>query len=60
MSSETSRQSLKAYLQLETAHKLLHKTLKALEEDATEDEVLRRVDEVSGCLAVARKLLKTS
>jgi hypothetical protein len=58
--AETSRQSLKAYLQLENAHKLLHKTLKALEEDATEDEMLRRVDEVSGCLATAKKLLTTS
>ncbi|MDX2245071.1 MAG: hypothetical protein NW224_30710 [Leptolyngbyaceae cyanobacterium bins.302] len=57
--SETSRQSLKAYLQLENAHKLLHKTLKALEEDATEDEVVRRVEEVSGFFATARKLLKT-
>ena len=42
----SKRQSLKAYLTLQQCHKELHKTLRALEEDATDAEVVRRIEDV--------------
>lgn len=55
--SKSKRQSLKAYLKLQQCHKELHKVLKALEEDATDDEVTRRIGVVQASLTEAQFLL---
>lgn len=52
-----SRQSLKAYLKLQQSHRELHKVLKALEEDATDDEVMRRIAGVQTSLQEVQVLL---
>ncbi len=55
--SKSKRQSLKAYLKLQQCHKEMHKVLKALEEDATDDEVMRRVGVVQASFSEAQSLL---
>lgn len=58
--SDPQRQSLRAYLRLQCCHKELHKLLKALEEDASDPEVQRRLETVAEILSEAQTLLKTS
>ncbi|NJN89540.1 MAG: hypothetical protein HC878_03610 [Leptolyngbyaceae cyanobacterium SL_5_14] len=39
----SSRNHLHAYFRLQESHRLLHKALKAFEEDSSDEEILKRV-----------------
>lgn len=55
-----SRDTLKAYMTLRTSHKELHKVLRAMEEEATDSEILRRLELVQESLNQARSLFEVS
>jgi len=39
----SNRSHLRAYFRLQEAHRLLHKALKAFEEDSSDQEILKRI-----------------
>jgi hypothetical protein len=40
----SNRSHLRAYFRLQEAHRLLHKALKAFEEDSSDQEILKRIE----------------
>lgn len=55
-----SKDNLRVYMTLRTSHKELHKVLRAMEESATDSEILRRLDVVQESLNQARSQFEVS
>lgn len=51
------RSYLRAYLTLQAAHKLLHRAIKAFEEDCSDTEILRRIEAAQQSIQDAQRHL---
>ena len=53
-----SREMLHAYLRSQAAHKAIHKVTQGFEQDSSDLEILRRIEEVQRLLEEAEQLIR--